>query len=82
MKACNRNLTLPTSLEGKMNNMEDDGYELTTWPGGWPHGLAVKMGVLHISGWVQFLGVDLHHSSAAMLWQRPTYKTEEDLHRC
>ena len=32
--------------------------------------------------WVQFLGIDVHHLLLAMLWQHPTYKIEEDGHRC
>ena len=31
---------------------------------------------------IQILGVDLHTAHKAMLWQRPTYKIEEDWHRC
>ena len=31
---------------------------------------------------VHILGVDLHTAHQAMLWQHPTYKTEEDWHRC
>ena len=31
--------------------------------------------------WVWILRVDLLHSSA-MLWRHPTYKVEEDWHRC
>ena len=49
---------------------------------GWSHGLVAKFGVLHFSGLGLFLGMDLHHSLVAMLWQRPTYKIEEDWHRC
>ena len=51
---------------------------------GWPGGVMGKFCVLHFSGlglWVQILGMDLHHSSA-MLWWLPTYKIEEDWHRC
>ena len=32
--------------------------------------------------WVWFPGMDLRHLSSAMLWQHPTYKLEEDWHRC
>ena len=31
---------------------------------------------------VQFLGADIHHSSAAILWREPTCKIEEGWHRC
>ena len=31
---------------------------------------------------VRILGVDLHTTHQAVLWQRPTYKMEEDWHRC
>ena len=40
---------------------------------GWPRGLLVKF-VRHALAQVQFSGADLHHSSAAMLWRRATYK--------
>ena len=43
-----------------------------------------KFGVLCFGGQglrVQIPGTDLHHSTA-MLWQQPTYKVEEDRHRC
>ena len=51
---------------------------------GLAHGVVVKVGTLHFSGpgsWVRIPGVDLHHLSA-MLRQQPTYKVEEDWHRC
>ena len=44
----------------------------------------LKFHVLHFSGLgsqVQIPGEDLLHSSA-MLWRHPTYKVEEDWHRC
>ena len=44
-------------------------------------GLVVKFGALHFGGpgsWVHIPGVDLQHSSAVMLWQRPIYNIEED----
>ena len=31
---------------------------------------------------VQVLDVDLHTAHQAILWQHPTYKAEEDWHRC
>ena len=31
---------------------------------------------------VQILGADLHTAHQAMLWWHPTYKIEEDWHRC
>ena len=31
---------------------------------------------------VQIPGKDLHIAHQAMLWQHPTYKVEEDWHRC
>ena len=34
-------------------------------------------------GWqVQIPGVDLHAAHQALLWQHPTYKVEEDGHKC
>ena len=52
------------------------------WNRGWLHGLMVKFSVLCLCSLGWFLGVDLLHSLAAMLWQRPTNKIEEDWHRC
>ena len=52
--------------------------------GGWPHGTVARFGMLHFSSpgsWVQITGMDLHYS-LAMLLQGPTYKVEEDWHRC
>ena len=43
-----------------------------------------KYHMLHFSrlrSWVRIPGADLLHSPA-MLWQHPTYKVEEDWHRC
>ena len=34
------------------------------------------------AAWVWFPGMDLHHWSVAKLWWQPTYKIEEDWHRC
>ena len=31
---------------------------------------------------IQILGADLHTAHQVLLWQRPTYKIEEDWHRC
>ena len=47
-----------------------------------PHGLVLQFGVLHVGGPGLVLGTDLYYSVAAMLWQQPTYKLEEDWHRC
>ena len=43
---------------------------------GWPCGVVVKFGMLHFWALVQFPGMDLYHSLAAMLRQQPTYKIE------
>ena len=40
----------------------------------WPCGLTVKFSALHFSSPCSVA----RHSSAAMLWQRPAYKIEED----
>ena len=53
--------------------------------GGWPGGIMVKFAhstsAAQDSGvWIS--GVDLHTAHQAMLWQHPTYKIEEDGHRC
>ena len=52
---------------------------------GWPSGVVVKF--VHSASvarglWVQILGVDINTSHQVMLWQHPTYKIEEDQHRC
>ena len=52
--------------------------------GGQPRGVVVKFSALCFGGLgsqVQVLGMGLRHLSA-MLCQRPTYKVEEDWHRC
>ena len=44
----------------------------------------LKFCMLHFSSpgsWVQIPRADLRHSSA-ILWSHPTYKIEEDQHRC
>ena len=53
--------------------------------GGWPCGVMVKFvpSASSASGlrvWIP--GTDLHTTHQAMLWWRPTYKIEEDWHRC
>ena len=53
--------------------------------GGWPCGIVVKFSALCFGGlglWVCFPGIGLHHLSAAVLWQHPIYKIQEDWHRC
>ena len=52
---------------------------------GWPGGVVVKF--VHSASvvrgsLVQISGADTHTAHQAMLWQRPTYKIEEDGHRC
>ena len=54
-----------------------------TW--GWPHGVVVKFtcsASVALVSQVLIPVVDLHTTCQAMLWQRPTYKTEEDWHSC
>ena len=41
------------------------------------HSASVAQGL-----WVQITGADLHTTCQAMLWWHPTYKIEEDWHRC
>ena len=51
----------------------------------WPGGIVVKLvcsTLVAWGSWVQIPGVDLHAAHQAMLWWRPTYKIEEDWHRC
>ena len=55
--------------------------------GGWPGGIVVKFtcfasALVARASWVQILRADLHTTHQAMLWWCPTYKVEEDLHRC
>ena len=60
-------------------------YEKAGNFGGQPGGVGVKStsSTLVAQGsrvWI--LGVDLHTTHQAMVWWHPTYKTEEDWHRC
>ena len=48
---------------------------------GWHRDLVVKFSMLCFGGLVQLPSVDLHDLLAAMLWQWPTYKAEEEWHR-
>ena len=53
--------------------------------GGWPRGLVVEF--VHSTSTargsrVWIMGMDLHTAHEAMLWRRPSYKVEEDWHRC
>ena len=53
--------------------------------GGQPGGAAVRFAHSSSAAWgspVQIPGVDLCTAYQAMLWQHPTYKVEEDGHRC
>ena len=47
----------------------------TLWPGG-------ELCMFHFGSLGWLLAVDLHHSSAAMLWKQLTNKIEEDWHGC
>ena len=52
---------------------------------GWPGGIVVKFTCSALAAQgsrIQILGADLHSAYQAMLWQHPTYKIEEDWHRC
>ena len=52
---------------------------------GWPGDVVVKFECSAPVAWglrVQIPGMDLHAAHQAMLWQHPTYQTEEDGHRC
>ena len=49
-----------------------------------PHGVVVKFSTFQFGGpgsWVRIPGTDIHHLSVT-LWWWPTYKVEEDWHRC
>ena len=50
-----------------------------------PNGRVVKFThstLVARGSWAGILGVDLHIAHQTMLWWRPTYKIEEDWHRC
>ena len=52
---------------------------------GWPGGVVVGFVYSTSAGWSSWLwipGVDPHTTHQAMLWQCPTYKIEEDWHKC
>ena len=52
---------------------------------GWPRGVVVKFtcSALVAQGLsVQIPSLDLHTVHRAVLWWRPTYRVEEDWHRC
>ena len=52
---------------------------------GWPGGVVVEFTCATWVAWgsqVQIPDMDLYTSSQAMLWWRPTYKIEEDWHKC
>ena len=52
---------------------------------GQPRGVVVKFAhsiSIAQGSQVQILGMDLHTAHQAMLWQHPTYKIEEDWHKC
>ena len=51
----------------------------------WPDGIVVKFVCSTLGAWgswVQIMDTGLHTAHQAMLWQWPTYKIEEDWHRC
>ena len=53
--------------------------------GNQPSGIVIKFAhsaLVAQGSWVQILGVELHTTHQAMLWQHPTYKIEEDWHKC
>ena len=50
--------------------------------GGRPHDLVLSLAHSASATQVWFPGMTLHHSSVAMLWRRPSYKIQEDWHRC
>ena len=50
-----------------------------------PSGKVAKLAQSALAAWslqVWILGADLHTAHQAMLWRHPTYKVEEDWHRC
>ena len=56
-----------------------------TAPGGRPSGAVVKFACFTLRAGgsrYEILGMDLHTTHQAMLWQHPTYKIEKDWHRC
>ena len=55
---------------------------LLEWPGGGIVGKFTRSTSAAQGSLVQVPSMDLHTAHQAMPWQRPTYKTEEDQHRC
>ena len=66
-----------------LSNINNTVIKMGNW--GWPSGVVVKF--MHFASvaqgsQVQILGTDLHTTHQAMMRWHPTYKTEEDWHRC
>lgn len=60
-------------------------WNLKKHKSGWPSGVVVKFAcsTLVAQGlqiWIP--SMDLHTAHQAMLWRHPTYKIEEDCHKC
>ena len=58
-------------------------FKMTSW--GWPSGIVVKFAHSASAAqgsWVWIPSADLHSALQAMLWWHPTYKIQEDWHRC
>ena len=55
------------------------------YPQGRPGGIVVKSthsASVAQGSWLRILGTDLYTAHHAVLWWHPTYKIEEDCHRC
>ena len=68
-----------------LNSLKADKSKNESQMRGWPGGIEVKFArstsaVQGLQVWI--LGMDLHTAHQAMLWCRPSYKIEEDGHRC
>ena len=66
-------------------SFELEGTSKILSPCGRPGGIVVKFACSALAArglQVQILGTDLFAAHQATLWRHPTYKTEEDCHRC
>ena len=67
-----------------MESFRDNASKVRNFRG-WPRGVMVKFihsTLVALGSQVRILGVDLHTAYQAMLWWHPTYKIQEDWHRC
>ena len=73
-------LCLQSTKAGVDNNLSEN---VKNW--GLLGGMVVKIlpsALVAPGSWVRIPGTDLHTTHQVMLWWLPTYKIEEDWHRC